>query len=290
MEELVYLNGNLVPHAEARLSPFDHGFLYGYGLFETMRAYNGCIFRLDRHLDRLYKSANTLGIGHRLASLDLEKACCELIEANKLSDARLRLTVSAGAGDIIPDPATCSEITVFIVARKMAATSIKSHEQGFTAITSSRRCYSGAPLTQFKTTCYLENILARQEARNCSADEALLLNEQGLLVEGSYTNIFLVNKQVLFTPSIESGALPGITREAVLQLASSSGIKAIEKDLNPEELFLAEEAFLTNSVIEIKPLTWLDRKPIGQGRPGILTQKLIAAYRKLVEDSCQTRA
>jgi branched-chain amino acid aminotransferase group I len=287
MEELVYLNGNLVPHDEAKLSPFDHGFLYGYGLFETMRAYNGCIFRLDRHLDRLYKSADILGIGHKLASLDLEKACYKILEANKLAYARLRLTVSAGEGDIVPDPATCDDITVFIVARNMTPASDKGHEHGVTAIISSRRRCSQSLLTRLKTTCYLENMLARQEAWISGADEALLLNEHGMLAEGSYTNIFLVNKQALLTPPLESGALPGITREAVLQLARSSGIEAVEKDINPEQLLQAEEAFLTNSVIEIVPLTWLDNKPIGAGKPGTLTRQFMAAYEKLVKDNYQ---
>ena len=282
MEEIVYLNGDLIPRSQAKLSPFDHGFLYGYGLFETMRAYNGSIFRLDRHLVRLRRSAETLGIESKLASFSLEKACNDLLGANKLAEARLRFTVSAGAGDITPNLGTCSDITIFIVARKLVPLPPQSYEQGFRAILSSWRRNSHSPLSQLKSTCYLENVLARQESKAIGADEALLLNERGLLAEGSTTNIFLVNRGTLVTPSVESGVLPGITRDAVLELAQSLGIKANETEVKLEELIKAQEAFLTNSIIEIMPLTQFGDKLIGRGKPGALTKQFMAAYRELV--------
>ncbi|MFC2049673.1 aminotransferase class IV [Chloroflexota bacterium] len=282
MEEIIYLNGDLVPRSQAKISPFDHGFLYGYGLFETMRSYGGAIFRFDRHLARLHHAAEALGIASRLTSFDLEKACYEVLKANNLSEARLRLTVSAGEGDITPNPATCSSITVFIVARELVLLPPEIYERGYTAILSSWRRNSQSLLSRLKSTCYLENVLARQEAVAAGADEALLLNERGFVAEGSTTNIFAAGGEMLVTPSAESGALPGITREAVLELAQSMGIMPEVRQVELEELLRAGEAFLTNSVLEIMPLTRLDDKPVGSGRPGPLTQRLMPAYRELV--------
>ena len=282
MEEIIYLNGEMIPRSQAKLSPFDHGFLYGYGLFETMRSYGGSIFRLDRHLARLHHAAETLSIAHKLTTFDLEKACYDVLKANNLADARLRLTVTAGEGDITPNPDTCSGITVFIVARKLVPPPKKSYQRGYTAILSSYRRNSQSPLSGLKSTCYLENVLARQEARAASVDEALLLTEKGFVAEGSSANIFLVDDDMLITPSLESGALPGITREAVLELAQTMGIMPLVRQVELGELRKADEAFLTSSTIEIMPLTRLDDKPIGSGKPGPVTQQLMSSYRELV--------
>jgi branched-chain amino acid aminotransferase len=282
MEEIIYLNGDLIPRSQAKLSPFDHGFLYGYGLFETMRAYGGSIFRLDRHLIRLHHAAETLSIAAKLATFDLEKACYDVLKANNLAEARLRLTISAGEGDITPNPDTRSGITVFIVARKLVPLLPESYERGYKTVLSSWRRNGQSPLSRLKSTCYLENILARQEAMSAGADEALLLNERGFVTEGSSTNIFIAVGEMLVTPSTESGVLPGITREAVLELAQSMGIMVVVKQIELGELLRADEAFLTNSVLEIMPLTRLDDKPIGSGKPGPLTQRLMSSYKELV--------
>jgi branched-chain amino acid aminotransferase group I len=282
MEEIIYLNGNLIPRSQAKLSPFDHGFLYGYGLFETMRSYGSTIFRLDRHLARLHHAAGTLGIAHKLTTSDLEKACYDVLKANNLAEARLRLTVTAGEGDIIPNPDTCSDITVFIIARKLVPLPPESYQRGYTAVLSSWRRNSQSPLSRLKSTCYLENVLARQEARAAGADEALLFNERGFLAEGSTTNIFIVSGEMLATPSTESGALPGITREAALELAQSMGIMPVVRQVELGELLKADEAFLTNSILEIMPLTRLDDKPIGSGTPGPVTQQLMSTYKELI--------
>jgi branched-chain amino acid aminotransferase len=284
MEEIIYLNGDLIPGSQAKLSPFNFGFLYGYGLFETMRSYGGSIFRLDRHLARLHHAAETLGIADELTAFDLEKACHDVLKANNLSEARLRLTVTAGEGDIIPNPDTCSGITVFIVARKLAPLPAESYQRGYSAILSSYRRNSRSPLSRIKSTSYLENVLARQEARAAGVDEVVMLNETGFLAEGGTTNIFLLSCQMLITPSIESGALPGITREAVLELAKSMGIATVVKQVELGELLTAAEALLTNSIIEIMPLTRLDNKPIGSGKPGPVTQQLMSSYQELVAD------
>ena len=292
MAEIVYLNGQLLPRSKARLSPFDHGFLYGYGLFETMRAYNRHIFRLDRHLARLRYSAQSLGLAHGILNIvegkqSLNTACMETLEANRLKDARLRLTITAGEGDMTPDPSTCSSPTVLITARTLFPLPPEKYESGFKAALSSLHRNSQSPLSRLKSTCYLENILARMEARAAGYDEAILLNEQGYLAEGSTTNIFLVNSGELITPSLESGVLPGITREAILEIARSANIKTLERPVELKELIEAEESFVTNSILELMPLTWFNGKPIGTGKPGQLSNKLLAAYRKLVNEALQ---
>jgi len=290
MEDIVYLNGDLIPISHAKISPLDHGFLYGYGLFETMRAYNGSIFHLDQHLIRLQKSTETLNLASQLIPSELEKACYDVLNANKLIDARIRLTISAGEGALIPNPATCNNITLFIAAQKLIDLPSEKYEKGFKTVLSSWRRNSQSPLSRLKSTCYMENVLAKQEATTVGADEALILNEQGHLCEGSATNIFLVNNNTLVTPSTESGALPGITRATILESAHSTGIKAIERVVKPAELINADEAFLTNSIIEIMPLTLFANNPIGNGKPGTLTRNLMSIYRRLVEEEITTQS
>jgi branched-chain amino acid aminotransferase group I len=287
MAEIIYLNGRLIPRSKAKLSPFDHGFLYGYGLFETMRAYQGYIFRLDRHLARLRHSAESISLAHKLTAFDLEAACTKTLDANKLKDARLRLTVSAGEGDIMPDPRTCSSPTVLVTAQDIVPPPREKYESGFKAALSSLRRNSQSPLSRLKSTCYMENILALMAARAAGCNEAILLNEQGYLAEGSITNIFLVSKGELITPSLESGVLPGITREAVLEIARAANIKTLERQVWLKELIEAEEAFVTNSILELMPLTWFEGKPINTGKPGKLSKELLTAYRKLLDKALQ---
>lgn len=280
MSEIVYLNGSLVPRSQARISALDYGFLYGFGLFETMRAYGGQVFRLDSHLSRLARSAEILGLPIR--ALDLKDAVMDTIHANKLSDARIRITISIGEGGMVPDPGTCNKPTVLILAGHYQPYPEQVYKKGFRAIVSSIRRNSQSPLSRLKSANYLESILDRQEASAAGVDEALCLNEKGLLAEASMSNIFLVTDGILRTPGQESGILPGITRETILELASQLGINTLEHDIRLDELFQAQEAFLTNSLIEVMPLTEIDGKPIGPGRPGSLTKRLMAAYKKLV--------
>jgi branched-chain amino acid aminotransferase len=288
--QIVYLNGQLVPQSEAKLSPFDHGFLYGYGLFETMRAYDGHIFRLDSHLARLRCSAESIGLTNGVLTTEegkesLKAACMATLEANGLKEARIRLTVSAGEGDMTPDPRTRSNPTILITVRKLDPLPPEKYETGFKATVSSLRRNSRSPLSRLKSTCYMENILARTTAMASGYDEAILLNEQGYVAEGSITNVFLVSHGELITPSAESGVLAGITREAVLEIARTSNIRATERLVNLDELVEAQEAFVTNSILELMPLVSLEGKPIGTGKPGKLTRDLLTAYRKLVSET-----
>lgn len=283
MSEIVYLNGSLIPRSQARISALDYGFLYGFGLFETMRAYGGQVFRLDSHLNRLARSAEILGLP--IQALDLKAAVMDTIHANKLSDARVRITISIGEGGMVPDPSACTQPTVLILAGHYKPYPKQVYEKGFRAVVSSIRRNSQSPLSRLKSANYLENMLAKQEARAAGVDEAICLNEKGLLAEASMSNIFLVNDGILRTPGEESGILPGITREVVLELASQLGINTFEQDIRLDELFQTQEAFLTNSLMEIMPLTEIDGKPVGSGEAESVTRRLMAEYKKLVPPS-----
>jgi branched-chain amino acid aminotransferase group I len=281
VEEIVYLNGSLIPLPHARLSPLDYGMLYGYGLFETMRSYSGYIFRLKEHIERLRHSAKFLGID--LSSIpELEKALYSTLQANNLSNARIRLTISGGEGETIPDLVLNQRPTVFITARSYTPYSDKTYQQGFKAIVSRIRRNTRSPVSALKSLSYLDSLLARREAKLGDADEAVLLNEQGFVAEGSTTNVFLVSDDTLSTPSEDSGILPGVTREAVLELASSLGVKAAVRRIALREVNQADEVFLTNSLIEIMPLTRFSGQTVGSGRAGKITGQLMEAYKALV--------
>ncbi len=280
MNEIVYLNGALIPRSQASISVLDYGFLYGFGLFETMRAYGGQVFRLDRHLKRLMRSAEILELP--MEGLELKGAVMATIQANQFSEARIRITISMGEGAMVPDPASCHKPTVLILVGDYQPYPEQVYQRGFRAIVSSIRRNSQSPPSRLKSAKYLESILARQEGRAAGVDEALCLNEKGLLAEGSMSNLFLVTDGTLRTPGAESGVLPGITREAILELASARGISVLEHDIRLEELSQAQEAFLTNSLMEIMPLTEVEGQSVGSGRAGPLTQRLRAAYKELV--------
>lgn len=284
MTDLVYLNGALIPLNEAKISILDYGFLFGYGLFETMRAYSGKIFRLNSHLERLKKSADGMSILVNIA--ELETAVTDTILANHLLNARVRLTVTIGEGSSVPDPQTCGQPTVLVVATKYISYPPEVYQRGYRVITSSIRRNSQSPVPRMKTLNYLESLLSRGEAKNAGMDDALLLNENGHLAEATTSNVFLVSHNTLRTPRMESGILPGVTRGIILELAAGLGVKAVEADISPGELLRADEAFLTNSVIEIMSVTAVNGKTIGSGEPGTLTQKLTAAYKNLVIREC----
>ncbi len=283
MDELVYLNGNVIPLADATISIMDYGFLFGYGLFETMRAYSGTVFRLDRHIRRLDGCARKLGI--LVDPEDCENAVGQVLQANGLGDARVRLTVSIGSGTAAPDPGSCREPTVLAMAKPYVPLSQETYDRGFGAIVSTIRRNSLSPVPAMKTANYLECLLARQEARAAHADDALLLNEKGQLAEASASNVFLADKNVVKTPPLSCGILPGIARETILELGQNLGIRIVEEDIRLEELGASDEAFLTNSLIEVMPLTAINGRKIGSGRPGIVTRRLMVAYKAMVAES-----
>jgi len=287
LTDIVYLNGSLVPRDKAAVSVLDYGFLFGYGLFETMRAYQGQVFLLDRHLSRLEAAAARLDIP--VAAPELAKAVAAVIKANGLSSARVRLAVSKGEGRLTPDPDSCKKATALVMGEPYRPYPARIYRNGLRAVTASYRRNSQSPLSGLKTSNYLENILARREAKKTGADEALLLNEKGTLAEASMSNLFLAKDSILMTPDLSSGILPGITRGVVLELAAKLGIKAVETEIPPEAIFEADEAFLTNSLIEIMPLVEVDGKPISDGKRGAVTARLQKAYRALVRKSLKSR-
>ena len=288
MEEIVYLNGSLISRSQAQVSIFDQGFLYGYGLFETMHAYHGKIFLLKQHLKRLLGSSEIIGLSPSLADIDLARACIDTLAANGLADARLRLTVSRGEVDSFPGYGIDTMPTVLVTARGYPGLSAQIYNNGFKAVVSSLRRSSQSTLSRIKSANYLLSLLAKMEAEAAGLDEALLLNERGLIAEGSVSNVFFVDSRSLVTPALESGILPGITRGVVMELAGALEIPVTEGEVRLEDLGRFDEAFLTNSVMEIMPLVEVrdsagENITIGSGKPGELTKQLMAAYSEMVK-------
>jgi branched-chain amino acid aminotransferase len=291
MAEIVYLNSTLLPKDKACISVEDYGFLSGAGLFETMRAYNGSIFRLDKHIERLLSSASLLGLANKLNGEELTKACNDTLKANGFKEARIRLTVSMGEAGAFPgnpiDP------TVLITATAYTPLPQEKYERGFLTHVATFRQYSGAALAGVKSTGYLPNLLARRYAEEHGCDEALFLNENDHITEGSISNLFFVSSNnSLVTPPMSSGVLLGVTRQVIFELATRLGIVASEVAVRLEELSGFNEAFLTNSVAEVMPLVAVaDREKvitIGSGRPGRTTNRLMAAYKELVKEETES--
>jgi branched-chain amino acid aminotransferase len=279
---MIYLNGDLLPDDQTHIDPADRGFLLGDGIFETMRSYRGRIFRLDAHLDRLFSGAEFLGIPVPLMRDELARGVSATLKANQLSNrgASLRLTLTRGPGPrgLIPPPRP--QPTLQITAAPLTQTKFPPAKA---ILANDIRRNEHAPSSKIKSLNYLDNILARRQAEQAGADEALLLNTAGHLAEASTANLFIFREGTLQTPPIDDGALPGITRSVVLELAAMLGIPAEETTLNPDDLHHAEEAFLTNSIIEIRPLVQVEGQWLGNGGMGEITQALQRAYREAVE-------
>ena len=271
----IYLNGEMVAAEQASLPALDRGLLYGYGLFETMRSYGGRVFRLEEHHRRLEGGAALLAIPVPLALAALEEAVAATLARNGLTDARLRLTLTAGPGD-------GGAPSVVLFAGEVTEYPPEMYERGTAAIVSEVRRNETSPLARVKSLNCLDNLLAREAGRRAGAGEAILLNSRGLVAEGAASNVFLVRDGTLLTPCLEDGALPGITRQVVLELAGEEGVKVEEANVSLPDLLGAEEVFFTNSVMEVMPLVSVDDKPVGSGRPGPLTGRLARRYRDLV--------
>ena len=281
MKEIFYLNGKLLPGEKAKISLLDYGFLFGFGLYETVRAYNGKVFRLDNHLARLRYSGNRLGIVIHTALI--REAVKDVIKANGFKQTRLRICVSIGEGTISPNLDSCKQPTIAIIASEYKPPSREKYQNGYKVALSSIRRSSLSPVTYLKSTNTMENMLARRDAKDVGADEAFFLNEKGYLTEAAGSNLFLMKNGVLKTPRYESGILPGVTRVVVFELAAKLGIKVREVNLKLADLLQADEVFITNSLIEIVPVTSFDGKPIADGKPGTLTGKLMKVYKALVK-------
>ena len=270
----IYLNGELVQQETATVSALDRGLLYGYGLFETMRSYGGRVFRLEEHYQRLRDGAARLAMDVPLTLRELSDAVEAVLDRNELRDARVRLMLTAGAEGAAG--------SVILLAREVTEYPRQLYRRGMSALVTSMRRNETSFLSGVKSLNYLDNLLAREEARRQGADEAILLNTRGFVAEGSASNVFLVLDGRLVTPNLSSGCLAGITRQAVLELASAAGLEPVESEVEPSAFEDASEAFLTGSVMEVMPLTRLDDGPIGSGRPGPVTGRLHRLYREMV--------
>jgi len=296
MSQSVYLNDEIVALEEAKISVLDHGFLYGNGLFETMRAYkNYHVFRLRQHLDRLFRSADVIRLKIEYSAEAIETAILETLAANALSDSGyVRLTISQGSGAPGPDPTTCEKPTLLIVAKPFTPYPEELYQNGAAAIVSDIRRNPQSPIPRLKSLNYLENILARFQSRDVGAQESIFLDTDGYVAEGTMSNIFFVKSGELYTPSTECPILPGITRAVVLEMASKVGITIREGQWQLEQLLAADEAFLTNSLMEVMPLTRIDSACINDGEPvrfthrrlwltGEMTKELMTLYKRQVE-------
>jgi branched-chain amino acid aminotransferase len=288
---LVYLDGHFVAREKALVSVFDHGFLYGDGIYETIRAYGGRLFLLKKHLTRLKHSAGAISLTLPLPLEKIGDALIESLRVNKLRDAYVRLQISRGPGEIGLDPALCPAPTMVITAKPFHDYPETYFENGVdVAIVKTRRNHPLALPPSIKGTNFLNNILAKIEAKKARAFEGIMLNWQGYVAEGTISNIFLAKKGVLFTPHLDTGILEGVTRDLVLRLAARKKMTVYERLLRPGNVYAADECFITNSTMEIMPVTKVDKKVIGTGRPGPVTTTLLQAYKKEVLACLKTQA
>jgi len=282
-ELLIYINGEFVPESEAKISIFDHGFLYGDGVFEGIRAYNGRVFKLKEHIDRLYDSAKAISLEIPISKQEFVEIILETLRKNKLRDAYIRPIVTRGIGDLGLDPRKCKDPTVIVITKPWGKLYGDLYEKGLTAVTVTvRRVSFDALPPNIKSLNYLNNILAKIEANAKGGDEAIFLDRNGYISEGSGDNIFIVKNGTVYTPPTINN-LKGITREAVIELISKLGIPFRETNLGLYDLYTADEVFVTGTAAEIAPIVVIDGRKIGDGKPGKITRKLMEEFRKLTE-------
>jgi branched-chain amino acid aminotransferase len=278
----IYIDGEFYDKENAKISVFDHGLLYGDGVFEGIRFYNGRVFRLEEHIDRLFDSARAIALNIGLDKSAVIEATLETIRQNKLQDGYIRLVVTRGVGDLGLNPMLCPKASMIIIASKITLYSAEKYENGLDVVTcATRRIPHGALSPMVKSLNYLNNVMAKIEAQNAGAGEGLMLNEQGFVSECTGDNIFIIKNGVIYTPPIAAGALAGVTRSVVFDLAAEFGIPIREPMMTRYDIFTADECFLTGTAAEVIPAVKLDTRLIGDGKPGPITQRLIGRFREL---------
>lgn len=278
----IYLNGEWVSPENAKVPIWDHGFLYGDGIFEGIRVYNGRIFKLDEHLNRLYASGRGIDLTIPLEKGEMREQVIEAVRRNNLQEAYIRLVVSRGTGDLGIDPRKCRQATVVILADKISVYPEAMYKKGIRVMISSTRRNPPDSLNgRIKSLNYLNNILAKIEHIKYGLDEAIMLNHQGYVVEGTVENVFVARGKRLLTPPTSLGALEGITRGTVIGLAPELGYACEEALLHPHDLYTADECFLTGTGAEIVPVSEVDGRPVGSGKPGPVTLRILEAFRAL---------
>ncbi len=277
----IYLNGKLIPEREAKISVFDHGLLYGDGVFEGIRSYNGRVFELDTHIDRLYDSAKAIALEIPMTRAGMKSAVIRTCAANKTTDGYIRLVVTRGVGTLGLNPYLCKKPQIIIIAADIQLYPKKLYDEGLKIVTvGTIRNLSEALNPRIKSLNYLNNILAKIEAINSGCMEAVMLNSQGAVAEATGDNIFIVRGNSVVTPPVNEGILEGITRNTVMTLAKEFGLDVSETRLSRYDLYTADEVFLTGTAAEVIGVVNIDRRQIGDGTPGAITRKLMKRYRQ----------
>ena len=279
----IFLDGELVDKADAKISVFDHGLLYGDGIFEGIRLYDGNVFLLEEHLERLEYSAKAIMLDLPWSRAEISEWVCATCRANGLQDGYIRLVVTRGVGDLGLSPWLCAAPSIFIIADKIALYPKEHYEKGLSIVTVATRRMNPAALSPaVKSLNYLNNIMAKMEARQAGALEAIMLNDQGFVAECTGDNVFIVHKGKIFTPAAQQGALKGITRDAIFGIAKDLGLPIEEHDLTRYDVWIADECFLTGTGAEVIPVVKLDGRVIGGGTPGPIFRQVLEAFRQRV--------
>jgi branched-chain amino acid aminotransferase len=282
----IYIDGKFFAESDAKISVFDHGLLYGDGIFEGIRFYNGRVFRLEEHLDRLWDSARSICLEIPMSVPAMSEAVLETIRQNDLRDGYIRLVVTRGVGNLGLNPAQCKCPSVIIIAATIALYPPEIYTRGLTVVTCATRRTSPSALNPaVKSLNYLNNVMARIEANLAGADEALMLNEAGNVAECTADNVFVIKHGKIFTPPIAAGALRGITRAVVFEIAAELGIKITETDITRHDVFIADECFLTGTAAELIPVIKADGRVIGNGKPGPISMRMISRFREITRET-----
>ena len=285
-EAKIYIDGKFYSEANAKVSVFDHGLLYGDGIFEGIRFYNGRVFRLEQHLERLWNSARSICLDIPMTRQEMTEALLETIRQNHLRDGYIRLVVTRGVGNLGLNPEQCKNPSVIIIAATIALYHEDFYRKGLSIVTVATRRSNPASLNPaVKSLNYLNNVMARIEANLASADEALMLNDAGNVAECTADNVFIIKHGQIFTPPTTAGALQGITRSVVFDIAGEFDIKVIEADFTRHDIFVADECFLTGTAAEIVPVVIADGRIIGNGKPGPITTRIIARFREMIHQT-----
>ena len=283
-EAKIYVDGKFYSEANAKVSVFDHGLLYGDGIFEGIRFYNGRVFRLEQHLERLWNSARSICLKIPMTREEMTEALLETVRQNHLRDGYIRLVVTRGVGNLGLNPEQCKNPSVIIIVATIALYHEDFYRKGLSIVTvATRRSNPAALNPAVKSLNYLNNVMARIEANLASADEALMLNDAGNVAECTADNVFIIKHGQIFTPPTTAGALQGITRSVLFDIASEFDIKVIEADFTRHDIFVADECFLTGTAAEIVPVVKADGRIIGNGKPGPITTRIIARFREMTQ-------
>jgi branched-chain amino acid aminotransferase len=284
----IYIDGVYCPKSQAKVSVYDHGLLYGDGVFEGIRAYNGIVFKLKEHIDRLYNSAHAIMLRINLTKEEMIKAVVETLRRNKMKDSYIRLVVTRGIGDLGLDPRKCPKSLLIIITDTISIMSKEAKEKGIsTMITWVRRNSVDAATHEIKSLNYLNSILAKMEATVNGFDEAICLDKNGCIAEGVGENLFIVKNGKIFTPPSSTGALAGITSQLAKKFARNLGYDVTETNITPFQLFTADEVFFTGTAAEVIPIREVNKRQIGNGSPGPVTKKLMAAFQKATADPAE---